>query len=520
METGFPGAGMTRPPIGPMPIMDARTAAMRAQAQPWLSANPGATHGDFLQAQNAWTQSPQYQQWQNGQNSAFGNWWGGLTDPQRAAYINNGTPMGVSGLSPDVINQYSSQGGSSPLANYGAQDLQSMNASLAAMRAGLAPSPTMPTSFTGADMRGQTPAYSLSGPQPSFASVGGGSDPGALGLNNLGALLQNGMVPKAGDPNYNPNNPTGGGGTVGGPAGGPYTANTGPGTPAPGLVATVQHGMPQGGGATFNATGNSSGPPPGYSSQLDMSVGGDTGFPGAIGPDGKFHNYIMSGPTSGQTSGGVPPGLSTSLGRLIAGVGNPILAQPNASMPSTPLPGTAGTSFALNPSAYMNPMESYLQDWATHDLSSAYGGAGDFLSGAAGRGIAQNAANIAANTSYLPGLQTAQQQQQAGIGLGEFNQQMQNQLALENQTIPFNQQMQLAQLGLSGAQGQSQINQIMAMLQAQLAQSAGTAGGTGTVAGTNAINNAISQFISNAMGIPNFNFMNSLAQLYGNRPTG
>src|SRR5208282_761881 len=204
--------------------------------------------------------------------------------------------------------------------------------------------------------------------------------------------------------------------------------------------------------------------------------------------------------------------MPTTLGGMATGSGTSG-ASTSGAMGNIPLP-SSDSGYSLNVGAYQNPMASYAADWANKGLQSAYAGAGDLLSGPAMQGIAQYNQNMALNNSYAPALAAAQQQQGTGIGLGEYNQQFGYNQALNNQTIPFSQQMQLANLGLSGAQGSQNTTNLLATLQSQLAQSAGQTQGAGTQGGASAISNAIQQMLGNYLSQNTLNtlFPNGLAQ--------
>src|SRR5208282_292389 len=186
--------------------------------------------------------------------------------------------------------------------------------------------------------------------------------------------------------------------------------------------------------------------------------------------------------------------MPTTLGGMATGSGTSG-ASTSGAMGNIPLP-SSDSGYSLNVGAYQNPMASYAADWANKGLQSAYAGAGDLLSGPAMQGIAQYNQNMALNNSYAPALAAAQQQQGTGIGLGEYNQQFGYNQALNNQTIPFNQQMQLANLGLQGTQGQQSVTNLLATLLSQNALGAGQASGAGTQGQSSSITNSIQQMLS------------------------
>jgi len=182
-------------------------------------------------------------------------------------------------------------------------------------------------------------------------------------------------------------------------------------------------------------------------------------------------------------TGGMPP-ATTAQPNTIGSIANP-----NA------------PSYPLNVGAYLNPAAGFAQDWANKGLQGTYAGQGDLLSGAAMRGISDYNRNMAINDVWNPAVQTAQQQQGFGYGVNAADRNFAFQQQLANQTIPFNQQMQLAQLGMQGTQGAAGQQNLLATLQAQLAQALGNAQGTGTIGQNNQITgglqNALNQWLSN-----------------------
>jgi hypothetical protein len=158
---------------------------------------------------------------------------------------------------------------------------------------------------------------------------------------------------------------------------------------------------------------------------------------------------------------------------------------------------TSASGYALDPNAYLNPEAAYMQSWADKGLQSAYAGAGDLLSGPAMQGIANYDMNAAANNAYAPAMAAAQQQQGTAIGLDQYNQQFGYSQALNNQTIPFNQQMQVAQLGLQGTQGAQSVQNLLATLLSQNALGAGQASAAGTQGSASSISAAIQAAMNN-----------------------
>ena len=243
------------------------------------------------------------------------------------------------------------------------------------------------------------------------------------------------------------------------------------------------------------------------------AAGAGQGGPGIAGWSGSdaynaAHPYdpnAWTGQGGGGQQGVMPQGTAANEGGFAGpgGVGSPIgvgsgTAQPNA---LGSIPNQNAPNYPLNVGAYINPMAQYAQDWANKGLQGTYAGAGDLLSGSSMRGIADYNQNMALNNAYLPALQAAQQQQQFGYGVNSADRNFAFQQQLANQTIPFSQQMQLAQLGLQGTQGAQGVTNLNATLQAQLAQALGNAQGAGTIGAgnqlTGGLGGALNQWLAN-----------------------
>jgi hypothetical protein len=202
------------------------------------------------------------------------------------------------------------------------------------------------------------------------------------------------------------------------------------------------------------------------------------------------------------------PGGTTGPGGTAQGGPGTLGGMATGNMGLNTQPVGAGTSitdpnmpgYPLNVGAYLNPGASYAMDQANKALQGTYAGAGNLLSGPAMKGITDYNQNMALNNYWNPAVATAQQQQQTGIGLGEYNQNFGYQQQLANQTIPFQQEMQLAGLGLQGTQGAQQVQNLLATLLSQNALGAGQAAGTGTIGGANTITQAIQNMLQNYLG--------------------
>jgi hypothetical protein len=294
--------------------------------------------------------------------------------------------------------------------------------------------------------------------------------------------------------------------------------------PGSGLMGGTGAGAAQTANADTNQTGYL-----GYGQNPNTNYGSYLTY----GPNGQIMEGVNAGgmatpgDQSGATSGNMavndlrnhamPPPATTAPPPVTANPAQP--QQPDTSTSTlgdmatgnmglnTP-PVGAGTSitdpnmpgYPLNVGAYLNPGASYAMDQANKALQGTYAGAGNLLSGPAMKGITDYNQNMALNNYWNPAVATAQQQQQTGIGLGEYNQNFGYQQQLANQTIPFQQEMQLAGLGLQGTQGAQQVQNLLATLLSQNALGAGQAAGTGTIGGANTITQAIQNMLQNYLG--------------------
>lgn len=243
---------------------------------------------------------------------------------------------------------------------------------------------------------------------------------------------------------------------------------------------------------------------PDYGGSLAAGAGSGQGIGGWSGSDAynKAHPfdpnaYTGQGAAIPQTS---PTGPAT--GANGAGGGTNPAAPATTAQPNTlgSIANPNAPNYPLNVGAYLNPMADYMQQQALKNIQSTYAGAGNLQSGPAMKGIADYAENMALGNAYLPALGAAQQQQGFGYNVNNNDRNFAFQQQLANQTIPFQQQMQLAQLGLQGTQGQQGVSNLLATLLGQNAIAAGNAAGTGTIGGSNAISQAIQQMLSNYLG--------------------
>src|SRR5271166_235442 len=198
----------------------------------------------------------------------------------------------------------------------------------------------------------------------------------------------------------------------------------------------------------------------GWTGQALSSFAGATGAdnPGMFGAGASGAGSGTQSATPGMSGTYQATSTPATLGQAASGSGS-------SGLGTIPLSSSA-SGYGLDVSAYQNPMAQTMQDWANKALQGTYAGAGDLLSGPAMQGITQYNQQAALNNSYAPALAAAQQKQGTGIGLDQYNQQFGYNQALNNQTIPFNQQLQQAQMGLQGAAGQQGVTNLNAQLQA------------------------------------------------------
>jgi hypothetical protein len=188
--------------------------------------------------------------------------------------------------------------------------------------------------------------------------------------------------------------------------------------------------------------------------------------------------------TLGQLAGGggaaTPPGAPGP--RNTGGAATPGSTTGGNMTPPGTTPGSPNPNVAM--SDFINPMTDYMNQMGLKDLQSSYGAAGDFLSGPAMRGITDYGQKMALGQAWQPAFQDY-----------ITNQQQQYNMARDDQTIPFDQQLKLAQLGMSGNQGASSLAATLAALLSGNTTAIGQAGAGGAIGGSNAINSAISQWI-------------------------
>ena len=154
----------------------------------------------------------------------------------------------------------------------------------------------------------------------------------------------------------------------------------------------------------------------------------------------------------------------------------------------------------MTPQDYINPAADWARGEGLKALQSSYAGAGDFLSGHAMKGISDYATNSALNQAWQPGFQNYMQDKNFNYGVDTGDRNFNYQAALNDQTIPFDQQMRLGQLGLQGAGIGANQNNMLAALLSQNLMGGANAGAAGTMGQSNSINNAISQMLQQYLG--------------------
>ena len=232
-----------------------------------------------------------------------------------------------------------------------------------------------------------------------------------------------------------------------------------------GLIGDPSYQAP--GSYVAPAWNSSQTPPPGQNIQ--------SGY----GPTGDPATGYLGGPGGMETgTGGGPGDSNVNLpGTSGAGPGSPIGSTPNAT-------GGFTTTNPYDVSNYLDPSMAFTMANGLRSLNSNQAASGQLSSGNSLKDILGYSQGLA-STNYNNAVGQAQNDRNFGYNV-----------ALNDQTIPFNQQLQLAQLGMQGAGGTANQNNLDATLQAQLAMALGQAQGTGTIGGANTINSTISQLIN------------------------
>jgi hypothetical protein len=171
--------------------------------------------------------------------------------------------------------------------------------------------------------------------------------------------------------------------------------------------------------------------------------------------------------------------------------------------------------YGYNPQQYLDPSMAFTMSNGLRALGSSASAGGQtfagntlkdilgYSQGLAGQNWGQAAGQAAQQQGFQRGVDTSNTQlNQAQQGItnaqNNYNQNFGYQAALNDQTIPFNQQMQLGQLGLQGTGQQSQLAQTLATLLSSNYQTQGNVQGAGAIGGNNALTSAISAILANA----------------------
>jgi len=260
---------------------------------------------------------------------------------------------------------------------------------------------------------------------------------------------------------------TGGQNQTYGGSSGQYGATTSPAAPAPAPAAPTSppRSASSGWGASPGTVGSGNDMNGGWASP-------DQGFPGTGG-------YPIGGP--------IPTG---------AGAGYPGGGQAGQA------PGSPG--YPLDVNKYLDPSMAFTMANGLRTLGSSASAGGQTFSGNTLKDILGYSQGLA-STNYNNAEQQAAQQQGFKYGVDTGDRNFAYQAQLNDQTIPFDQQYKMAQLGL---QGQGQNSSLAATLATLLSGNLGTLGqieGSGTIGSNNSITSAISQILS---GLVNNNTLN------------
>lgn len=232
----------------------------------------------------------------------------------------------------------------------------------------------------------------------------------------------------------------------------------------------------------------------------------------------------MAGIAGQGGPGGVAAWQATQGNGTPAAGGTPTPAAGNSTVGTTMQPASAGMSvpgtqpnFPLDIGSYLNPMLGYGLQQGYNTIANGQAAAGNLNSGdtlkqlmAYGMGQGLNSFNNAANIGAG--------QQAFGYGVANNDRNFAYNAALNDRNFNQSTLMDLAGLGMAGAQGQGQLGSQYGAIMAQLMQGLGQAQGTGTMGSNNAIVNAIMQSLGNTQG--SYMLNNYLPQLTGQTTGG
>lgn len=252
--------------------------------------------------------------------------------------------------------------------------------------------------------------------------------------------------------------------------------------------------MPGGSGAVANRGGAPGGvlPDPGF---YDPA----TGQGGPRNPDGSPLADGDMGLNPWGSPGNVPGG-NLAGGWGAGGSSLP----PSSSMYPTNVPrGTSpdlgSPGYPIDVAKYLDPSMRFQMGEGMRALESSASAGGQTLSGNTLRDILKYSQGLA-GTDYGNAFNRAAQQQgfKYGVDTGDRNFAYQSQL--NDQTIPFDQQMRLAQMGLTATGQQSSLAATLAALNSGNLNTLGQTGASGTIGGSNIINQTLQQILTNAIG--------------------
>ena len=270
-------------------------------------------------------------------------------------------------------------------------------------------------------------------------------------------------------------------------------------------LPSTWHGAP--GVGTFDPTGKA------------FSFGGQTY---------NLANQVNTGATPNSwTLGGVANGQTPNFGGDMAqgGQGGPSQSNQPGNQGGAPGFSQSPGNFTggMTPQDYINPAAAWARGEGLKGVQGTYAGSPYGLnSGAAMKGIGDYLTGSSLNQAWQPGFQNYMQDKGFNYGVATGDRNFQYQAQLNDQTIPFQQQMQMANLGINGAYGGGDIASKLAAIISQNALGAGQVGANGTIGGNNAITGALQQIIQNGMqmGGPQGQFWQQLIAQMNGMPQG
>jgi hypothetical protein len=266
----------------------------------------------------------------------------------------------------------------------------------------------------------------------------------------------------------------------------PYMANAGNGGGAYPAGPTAGYDMtgasqPQGGvpgWQAYNAANPASGSTPLGAPGFGTLPPGDPNAPTAGIPTGEQPN----GPGYSGLGGPAPAPLGGGMATAGMGLGT---LDPSGTSLATP---GAGSSSPYDVANFLDPSMGFQMDQGMRALGSSAAAGGQTFSGNTLKDILNYSQGLA-STDYGNAFNRAQQQQQFGYGVQK-----------DNQTIPFQQEMQLAGLGMQGNAINADLSKSLAGLISGNTIAGGQAAGAGTIGGNNAITQMLTSIFGNLQG--------------------